>query len=553
MNGENTRNKTLSRKDFLRYMAIVAGATVTAVQYIACSNRRNKYAHIGGRIHGASAAIGHQLRNGHFAAPATTERVDVVIVGSGVAGLSAARKLRQQGDISFKVLELETRVGGNAAYGENAYSHYPLGAHYLPLPNLSNRPLLDLLEEAGILTGYNEAGWPVYNETDLCFDPEERLFIHGRWQEGLVPQFGVPAIDLAEIRRFFAEMERLRWQRGADGLYAFDIPLANSSKDAVYTALDNISMKDYLQQEGYVSEALHWYLDYCCRDDYGAGTAVISAWAGIHYFAGRKGKAANADSSQVLTWPQGNGRLVEHLRQFSEGHIQPHCLAYRVTPVGNQVYVDYLEVTSGHTHRLVANSCILAVPQFVARRLLPASTLYQPQHFVYSPWLVANITLDQVPDSQGYPLCWDNVMYKGRSLGYVNAQQQQLSQQKNGKQVITWYLPLDHMEPVASREYALGLQHPHWVKLIADDLEAMHPGIHRMINIIDVWIWGHGMIRPRAGFITSSELVAARQSGYPNIFYAHSDLSGVSIFEEAFYYGNQAATALLASTGHAVS
>jgi hypothetical protein len=371
------------------------------------------------------------------------------------------------------------------------------------------------------------------------------LFIHNRWQEGLVPQFGVSERSQSEIRRFFALVEQLRWQKGADGRYAFDIPVNNSSKDPQYLQLDSISMQEYLRQHGFVSEELLWYLNYCCRDDYGAGLSIISAWAGLHYFAGRKGRAANAESSQVLTWPQGNGRLVQHLQQFSKGKINTHCLVYKVTPEGDQVLVDYFEAATNQTKRIIARHCILATPQFITQRLLPAGSY--DHDFTYSPWLVANITLDYLPEAHGLPLCWDNVIYKGRSLGYVNAQQQRLAQKAPAKQVITYYLPLDHLPPAAARQYALGLAHPHWVKLITDDLEQAHPGIHALIKNIDIWVWGHGMIRPHTGFITGPARMAAQESGYPHIFFAHSDLSGISIFEEAFYHGNRAAQAVLAA------
>lgn len=543
MNGADTRSKPLSRKDFLRYMALVAGGTVTLGQYLACINKTDKYAHITGKINGASAAVGHRLREGGFPEPAVVGHTNTVIAGSGVAGLTAARKLRQH-NIPFKVLELEPGVGGNAGWGENTYSAYPLGAHYLPLPNLENKPLLALLEEAGILTGYDAAGVPVYNETDLCFDPEERLFIHHRWQEGLIPQLGISSDTAAEIQRFLAEMERLRGVKGADQRFAFDIPVASSSADPQFTALDRLTMKAWMQQQGYVSEELHWYIDYCCRDDYGAASDVVSAWAGIHYFAGRKGRAANAEPSQVLTWPQGNGRLIQHLLQFSKDALLPNSLVYRVTPAGDKVYVDYYDVKEHRAKRIIADHCILAIPQFVAHRLLP--DMAPASGFVYSPWLVANVTLDEVPSSSGYPLSWDNVVYKGRSLGYVNAQQQTLSTAAPKKQVITWYLPLDHLEPVASRQYALALDHAHWVKLITDELEVAHKGIHRLIRQIDIQVWGHGMIRPYPGFISGAVLKAARQYPYPNVFTAHADLSGISIFEEAFYHGNRAAEAVLA-------
>ncbi|MBC9914276.1 FAD-dependent oxidoreductase [Chitinophaga varians] len=543
MNGENTRSKPLTRKDFLRYMALIAGGTITVGQYTACTNKTDKYAHITGKINGASAAVGHRLRSGGFPTPTVTGHTNTVIVGSGVAGLSAARKLRQH-SIPFTMLELEPTAGGNAGYGENAYSAYPLGAHYLPLPNPDNKALLALLEEAGILTGYDPDGVPVYHETDLCFDPEERLFIHNRWQEGLIPQLGITPAVAEEIQRFLAEMERLRRVKGADQRFAFDIPVANSSTDPLFTALDHISMKTWLHQQGYHSEELNWYLDYCCRDDYGADAGAISAWAGIHYFAGRKGRAANADASQVLTWPQGNGRLTQHLLQFSKDALLTNSLVYQVSRVGEKVQVDYYDVKEHITKGIIADHCIMATPQFITHRLLPAMT--HATAFVYSPWVVANVTLDEVPASSGYPLSWDNVVYKGRSLGYVNAQQQTLSATAPPKQVITWYLPLDHLGAVASRKYALALDHAHWVKLIADDLETAHKDIHRLIRQIDVQVWGHGMVRPYPGFISSEELKRAREHPYPNVFPAHSDLSGISIFEEAFYHGNRAADEVIA-------
>ncbi|MBV7532074.1 NAD(P)/FAD-dependent oxidoreductase [Chitinophaga sp. sic0106] len=544
MSGENTRSNTISRKEFLRYMAIIAGGTVTVAQYVACMEKKDNYAHINSRISGASAKAGHMMRDQQFGTPAITEYADAVIVGGGVAGLSAARSLHHSGFTNFRLLELEPHTGGNASYGSNQYSAYPLGAHYLPIPNIENQPLLDLLAEAGILTHYNADGLPVYNETDLCYDPEERLYIRNRWQEGLIPQLGISQQTQDEIKKFLELMETLRRAKGSDNRYAFDIPADNSSTDASYRELDQLTMEAWLQQQGYHSEELRWYLDYCCRDDYGAGISTISAWAAIHYFASRKGKAGNADSSQLLTWPQGNGRLAQHLQQFSRDKTQTGCVVYKITPEPTQVLIDYYDINTHQIKRLVAKACIMATPQFVTQRLIPGGSYHHD--FVYSPWLVANITLERVPESSGYQLSWDNVIYQGKSLGYVNAQQQRLTQQMPAKQVITYYLPLDHLDPVASRKYAIGLSPRHWVKLIADDLETVHPGITELIGDIDITIWGHGMIRPHAGFITGEVRAAAQKSPFANVFYAHSDLSGISIFEEAFYHGNKAANALAA-------
>jgi len=54
-------------------------------------------------------------------------------------------------------------------------------------------------------------------------------------------------------------------------------------------------------------------LNYCCKDDYGSTLENTSAYAGLHYFCARRAKAANAESSAVLTWPEGNSFLVNKL------------------------------------------------------------------------------------------------------------------------------------------------------------------------------------------------------------------------------------------------
>lgn len=47
-------------------------------------------------------------------------------------------------------------------------------------------------------------------------------------------------------------------------------------------------MKKWFQENHFTSEPLYNYIDYCCKDDFGLGIEYVSAWAGIHYFAGRK-------------------------------------------------------------------------------------------------------------------------------------------------------------------------------------------------------------------------------------------------------------------------
>ena len=67
-----------------------------------------------GEIVGQSAGLGHILReNRNFEVPVDNwQNIKVAIIGGGVAGLSSAWKLSNQGFNDFVLLELEKEVGG---------------------------------------------------------------------------------------------------------------------------------------------------------------------------------------------------------------------------------------------------------------------------------------------------------------------------------------------------------------------------------------------------------------------------------------------------------
>jgi len=110
------------------------------------------------------------------------------------------------------------------------------------------------------------------------------------------------------------------------------------------------------------------------------------------------------------------------------------------------------------------------------------------------------------------------------------------------KSVLTWYWPLDYRPPEVARKEALARDAETWKKLVSDELARLHPELAGAIRRIDVRVWGHAMIRPSPGFIWGEERRRALHQ-YPPIFFAHSDMAGISIFEEAYGYGVQAAQA----------
>ena len=71
-------------------------------------------------------------------------------------------------------------------------------------------------------------------------------------------------------------------------------------------------------------------------------------------------------------------------------------------------------------------------------------------------------------------------------------------------------------------------------------MKIAHPNIEDLIISIDVWLWGHGMIKPKIGYIWGDHRKEALKNHGP-VFFGHSDMSGISIFEEAQYWGITAA------------
>jgi hypothetical protein len=99
---------------------------------------------------------------------------------------------------------------------------------------------------------------------------------------------------------------------------------------------------------------------------------------------------------------------------------------------------------------------------------------------------------------------------------------------------------LDHLPPSRARKEAFAMTPSQWKDMVVGDLSTAHPEITSLIDSMDIWLWGHAMVRPSPGFIWGGSR-AQMQKNLGRIHFAHSDMSGISIFEEANYHGVNAA------------
>ncbi len=505
-----------------------------------------------GAVVGADLRLGHALRDGvdRELPRAAPERAEVVIVGSGVSGASAAWRLAASG-VGAELLELEPFAGGTSAWGEDGVVAHPWGAHYLPVPEPTARAPLRLLAELGVLTGWDAAGRALYDETRLCHAPEERLFHRGRWHRGLESGDVLSAAEKDELARFHERMSVFSGAVGADGRPAFAIPCAESSRDAAWLALDELTMDAWLAREGFTTSYLRWYVEYATRDDFGADLTDVSAWAALHYFASRRQRTEQTlRGSRYLVWPEGNGRLVRHMLERSGARRRHRHVVLGVEATRTGVAVEALDATVGEApvlRRIEARAAILAVPGFIAARIARGARglIARPA----SPWLVANLHVTRPVEADR---AWDSVLYEALGLGYVDAGHQRMGLSE--QTVLTYFRAYGGAEMAATRGQLAARR---WGELAADvlvDLAAAHPELGEQTSRLDCMVWGHAMPRPRPGFLR-----ATTQPFEPAVLiadqvaWAHVDQTGLALFEEANTHGVRAAEAVLAQLGVAAS
>jgi len=483
-----------------------------------------------GGFAGASVERGHLLRQARaWPAPAVTHRCEVLVAGAGIAGLAAARALRLRGREDFAMLELEDAPGGNSRAGSVGGIACPLGAHYLPVPGDGAPEVQALLEELGLRR--RVAGRWEIDERHLCHAPQERLFYQGAWQDGLLPLAGVGATTLAQYVRFAQEVDAAR-RSGA-----FRIP---QRQHRALLAFDGESFAQWLAARSFTDPQLLWYLDYCCRDDFGAGIATVSAWAGLHYFAARHGFHPpgfdeGGERDALLTWPEGNGFLARALAAPLADRFHGGRVVLRVAEGRHVVEVDAWDVAAQRVERWQAQRCIVALPAFVAARVVegsPDALRRLASGTRHAPWVVVNLHLREPPWTRdGTALAWDNVVYGSDSLGYVVATHQSLNPAP-GPTVLTWYCaPGEAMRGAVLQEPWTA-----WRDRVLADLARPHPELPRLVTRAEVTRYGHAMPIPVPG--TLARLPAPPANG--RLRFAHSDWAGYSVFEEAFTLGHRA-------------
>ena len=260
----------------------------------------------------------------------------------------------------------------------------------------------------------------------------------------------------------------------------------------------------------------------------------------------------------MLTWPEGLAHLSEALRRRSGLQTLPRLpeqpqwrfdspascdvSAVKIEELPNGVNVWLRHNVSGETVSVLANRVICAMPLMVAARITSRPEYYGLHTPDYAPWLVGNFVINRFPAEIGRSeTAWDNVVYGSPHLGYVSAANQFIRTAKPERAVFTSYTAFGGSKAGESRRMLLHAPSEELLPYAAHDLlQAYGNRFFRHVEQIDLTVRGHGMSIPHPGYLNRPQLLQLRRHNSPLLF-AHSDLSGYSVFEEAVYWGVEAA------------
>jgi hypothetical protein len=249
----------------------------------------------------------------------------------------------------------------------------------------------------------------------------------------------------------------------------------------------------------------------------------------------------------VLTWPEGLQAIVTKLcdrvggLQVGRAWRQPGT-AIRITEGHGGVDVLCASWPNGvgkppRSFLLRARRVICAAPLAVSARLLPLARWgFEPlrDQPKLAAWLVANFHLQgRPPERTGAPLSWDNVIYGSAGLGYVVSTHQWIRQAVPAETVFTAYYALADRSPAEARRWMLQASPRELMAHASADLEAAYGSrFWYHVKSVEITLRAHAMATPAPGFLENAGTAALREADGAIVF-AHADLSGMSIFEEA--------------------
>lgn len=433
-------------------------------------------------VEGEHFAVCHQVRDGRaFAKPGATRRVDIAIVGGGMAGLSAAYFLRGK---DWLLLEKEDHFGGNAYQEEFAGQAYSTAAAYDFRDSDSDR----LAKEIGLNL--------------LPIDMPDPTIVNGvytpdTWRSGL-SQLPYSKETVASFKKF-----------------TDDILKIDTRKDIL-----ELDSKPFIEiTRKYAPELTKWW-DAYGLSNWGASTADTTAFIGV---SDAQYLIKGEDSTRVIL-PGGLGcishRLVEVIKPKYGDCMVGGATVVSVVPDANEVRVTYMQ---GDRLKVVAAKFVLmCCPKFIASRVvadLPNDQKQAMQRMRYAPVPMINMIFDKQIYRKGY----DNWCPGNSFTDFIVADWTVRNQPGYHPkyEILTFYSTLRESERALLLEEADCKQ---FAGKVLREFQSLSPEFR--VDPIEIRLYrrGHAMMMAVPGQYTKNRLIASRPM--ERIFFGNSDSGG---------------------------
>ena len=466
------------RRDFLRF--VVAGSIAAG-----CPLDLALRAQPAPEVDGEHNTVCHEVRDGHsFPRPPVSQRCEVVIVGGGVSGLTAAHLL---GDRDFLILEKEPHWGGNAYLEEYQGQAFATGAAFT---ETDESPAISLAQEMGL---------PMLrvNNPDPTIVRGE--FVADTWRAGL-DRLPYPESVRESFRNFRRDLQRIK--------------VAGREAE-----LDAQPFSLYFK--GCAPEVKQWWDNYG-PSNWGARTDETSARIGIAELQSISGDRADLR----ITWPGGLGAITralsEKLRAAHREQMVAGATAVAVEQEASEARVTYV-APNGEVKALAARAVIMATPKFITWRLVPGLPSAQRdamKKMRYIPYPVVNLIFDRPVYNQGYDTwCPGNTFTDFIVADWTVQQNDSGYRQKSN--ILTFYTPLREAERplLLTEESCRDL-----AGRVLGDFQKLFAGSN--VDPVEVRIYrrGHPLYMSTPGTYTQVQPLARRP--FERIAFANTDSEG---------------------------
>lgn len=506
----------MNRRDFLKYGALTLSPVVIkfAHDYSTAQPLPNFDIEIL-----SDAAVGHILRQSKtYPVRPEAQQTDYLIVGGGIAGLSAAYQLREQ---DFMLCELSERLGGSSSANTHGDQYFSQGAHYdLAYPAYYGDALLNTLFELDLIDYDPQSNsWQFVDQHfTIPHDRESVTYEGGNFRADVLPEGPLRQQFKALLRPFVGHM-----------------PMPTTQIATQYHYLNQQTFREYLEEHLTLTAAFINAIDYAMLDDWGASSEVVSALAGIHYYTCRP--YFDQDPS-LLSPPEGNAYFAQRfISRLPQERLHTQQLVQSIQPYKDGYEVTIVDVKAQQQYRIQTKHIVYAAHKHGLKYIYPAG-FERFSHNHYSPWLVLSLVLNQTTTKKTY---WQNEYLSGERafLGFVDSSAQ--FQPQTTRRTLTAYYCFDPKE----RNQLLHIQEqaPALVERTIQYMEqVLQEPIRPHIEKAYLKVMGHAMPIPQPGFLLRDYNHDAPTT---NIAYAGVDAGHLPLFFEAADSGLKAARLLL--------